>query len=396
VNPSAWRRTRFAAVATAVLALCIGCTPRKSLNGYVLSKIDSQYFLLSPDAARSQSDHQTIRIPAAQAGNLPADCSIKGSWLSFGRSSGKQADWIATAPSPSAWETSAGAIDMEEEWLSFEKALDGLQQKHCFTSVDEYLGVKQRIAISLSAPVEDTLFYRYSYGPGGYVDMAPKMQLRIERDFYDPHSSSHTSNDYRGTTITYYDVVGTTKSGVSLKFLRVDRKSVGSAAFDSSSSDAALAQQFATTSRLRLFLQDLTVSGGAKTPAILIGGARTQDLEGPTQAIENDPGISCQTLLSSKITCALFDGAVTVSPMLEIFINGKQTFVPIGTKLIFLLPQVTNAQRPMLMRTLRIERSFRGRLDRVHLPSDLEAISQLLVVGEDRISWSKGLGDRRR
>jgi hypothetical protein len=395
VKPSAWRQALVVAVVTAVLAPCIGCVPRSSVSGYVLSKIDSEYFLLSPNAARSQSDYQTIRIPAAQAGNVPADCSIKGSWFSFGRSSGKQADWIATAPSPSAWETRAGAIDMKEEWLSFEKALDGLQQKQCFASVDEYLHVKQRIATSLSTPVEDTLFYRYSYGPGGYVDMAPNMQLRIERDFYDPHSSSHASNDYRGTTITYYDVMGTTGSGVSLKFLRVERKSVGSVAFDSSSSDAALATQFATTSRLRLFLQDLTVSGGAKTPAILIGGALTQDLEGPTQAIDNDPGISCKALLSWQITCALFDGPVTVSPMLEVFINGKRSYVPIGTKLIFLLPQVTNAQRATLMRTLRIERSFQGRVARVQLPSGPEAISQLLIVGEDRISWSKALGGRK-
>ena len=151
---------------------------------------------------------QTIRVPVSQMGEAPVDCSIKGSWFSFGRSSGKVAYWIAKTPSASAWEASAGAVDMKEEWRSFENALYGLQQKQCFASVDEYLHVKQRIATSLSAPVEDSLFYRYSYGPGGYVDMAPKMQLRIERDFFDPQSSSHTASDYRGTTITYYDVVG--------------------------------------------------------------------------------------------------------------------------------------------------------------------------------------------
>jgi hypothetical protein len=282
---------------------------------------------------------------------------------------------------------------MKEEWQSFENALYGLQQKQCFASVDEYLHVKRRIAASLSAPVEDTLFYRYSYGPGGYVDMAPKMQLRIERDFFDSQSSSHTASDYRGTTITYYDVVGST--GTSLKFLRVEKRSAGSAAFGADSSDAELEREFATTSRLRLFLQDLTVSGGAKTPAILIGGALDQDLTGVTQAIENDPGISCKALLPWKITCTLFDGAVTVSPMLEIFINGARSYVPIGSKLQFILPSVTPSQRTTLMRTLRVERSFQGKVARVQLPTGLEAVSQLLVFGEDRISWSKSLGDRK-
>jgi hypothetical protein len=393
---STGKQKRLLAVVTALLVACTGCASRRLESGYILSKIDSQYFLLSPDAATSQKDHQTIRIPGAQVDKVPVDCSIKGSWFSFGRSTGKQVDWEAETPSPSAWEASAGAIDMKEEWLSFQKALDGLQHKHCFASVNEFLNVKQRIATNLSAPMEDTLFYRYSYGPGGYVDMAPQMQLRIERDFFDPHSSSQTANNYQGTTITHYEVEGSIGSGTSLKFLGVEKKSIGSVAFDSSSSDAALATQFANTSRLRLFLQDLTVSGGAKTPAILIGGALAQDLDGPTQAIENDPGISCKTLPSWQIRCALFDGAVTVSPMLEVFINGKRTYIPIGTKLLFLLPQVTTSQRATLMRTLRLERSFQGRATRVQFPTDPEAISQLLLFGEDRISWSKALGDRKQ
>jgi hypothetical protein len=385
--------TVFLAAVISLLAACTGCALRRPQGGYLLSKIDSQDFLLSPDAAGSHSDHQTIRIPVSQGGGAPVDCSIKGSWFSFGRSSGKQAYWTAETPSATAWETSAGAVDMKEEWRSFENSLYGLQQKQCFFSVDEYLHVKQRIATSLSAPVEDTLFYRYSYGPGGYVDMAPKMELRIERDFFDPRSSSHTPSGYLGTTITYYDVLGST--GTSLKFLRVEKRSAGSKAFGSNSSDAALAKEFATTARQRLFLQDLAVSGDAKTPAILIGGALDQDLNGATHTIENDPGISCKALLSWQITCALFDGVVTVSPMLEVFINGARTYVPIGSKLQFVLPHVTTSQRATLIRTLRVERSFQGTAVRVQLPPDLEGASQLLLFGEDRISWSRALGNRK-
>ena len=366
---------------------------RRPQGGYLLSKIDTQYFLLSPDAAASQKDRQTIRIPISPGFEAPADCSIKGSWFSFARSSAKEADWIAQTPSASAWEGSAGAVDMKDEWQSFENALRGLQQKQCFASVDEYLNVKRRIAASLSPPVEDSLFYRYSYGPGGFVDMAPRMQLRIERDFFDTQSSGHTASDYQGTTITYYDVVGSTAT--SLKFLRVEKRSAGSTAFSANSSDVELASEFANTSRLRLFLQDLTVSGGAKTPAILIGGKLDEDLSGATKAIESDPGISCRALLTSKVTCALFDGVVTVSPMLEVFINGARSYIPIGSKLMFILPQVAASQQATLMRTLRVERSFQGGVARVQLPADPEAVSQLLVFGEDRISWSKALGKRK-
>jgi hypothetical protein len=383
------------AAATTLLGACTGCALRRPQSGYLLSKIDSQYFLLSPHAGAAQGDRQTIRIPIAQGGGTQLDCSIKGSWFSFGRSSGKQAYWRAETPSASAWETSAGAFDMKEEWRSFEKALYGLQQKQCFVSVDEYLHLKQRIATSLSAPVEDTLFYRYSYGPGGYVDMAPKMQLRIERDFFNPSTSSHTPTGYRGTTITYYGVFGSAEFGTSLKFLRVEKRSAGSVAFASNSSDEELATEFASTSRQRLFLQNLTVSGDAKTPAILIGGTLDQDLSGVTQAIEKDPAISCKALSAWQLTCALFDGVVTVSPMLEVFINGARSYIPIGSKLQSTLPHVIPSERATLMRTLRVERSFQGRVVRVQLPADLEGVSQLLLFGEDRISWSRALGDRK-
>jgi hypothetical protein len=81
--------------------------------------------------------------------------------------------------------------------------------------------------------------------------------------------------------------------------------------------------------------------------------------------------------------------------MLEVFINGARSHVPIGSKLQFILPHVTTSQQATLMRTLRVERLFQGRLARVQLPTDPEAVSQLLVFGEDRISWSKALGARK-
>ena len=122
---------------------------------------------------------------------------------------------------------------MKEQWQGFEQALYGLEEKHCFASVDEYLSVKERIAASVSAPATDTLFYRYGYGPGGYVDLGPGMQLQIERDFFGPHTADQpTLTNYRGTTITYYEVSGSIESGTRLGFLRTEKRSVGSTAPD--------------------------------------------------------------------------------------------------------------------------------------------------------------------
>jgi hypothetical protein len=368
-----------------LLTTCTGCALRQSSSTYRLTEINSQYFLLSPDAAASQHDHQTLRI--SRKDENQKDCSVKGPWFSFYPAPGSKLQWIAETPSAAAWERSAGAIGMMDQWQSFESALYGLQKRQCFASLDEYLSAQQRIAASLSPPAGDTLYYRYAFGPGGYVDLAPGMQLRIERDFFGTRST-----DYQGTTITNYQISGNAESGTSIKFLRVEKRSAGSTTPVPTSTDAGLTARFATAPRLRLFLLNLVVSDNAKSPAILIGASGKEELSGPTQAIESDPTVSCSSLLRWPVTCALFDGSVTVSPMLEVFVNGAPTYFPIGARLWSVLPQITNAQRATLMRTLRLQRRFQGRLVDVKFAPNSETLSQLLLFGGDRISWSKAVG----
>jgi len=270
-----------------------------------------------------------------------------------------------------------------DEWRGFETALYGLQHRQCFASLDEYLAVKQRIAASLSPPAGDILYYRYGFGPGGYVDLAPGMQLRIERDFFGARST-----DYQGTTITNYEISGNDESGTAIKFLRVEKRSAALTTPTPNPTDAELAARFATAPRLRLFLLNLVVSANTKAPALLIGASSKEDLNAPTQAIESDPATSCSGLQRWPVTCALFDGSVTVSPMLEVFVNGAPTYIPIGSRLWAILPHLTDAQQATLMRTLRLHRHFQGKLVDVEFAPDSNTLSQLLLFGGDRISWS--------
>jgi hypothetical protein len=395
------RRKILLAGMAALLTAFMGCTAHPSRGVYRLSEINSQYFLLSPDAAHSQGEHQTLLIPRARKGDDPhgslvSDCSIKGPWFSFYQIPGSNS-WTAETPAAPAWERSGGTVDMEDEWQTFERAFYGLQQRRCFSSPHEYLFVKQRIAASLSAPAGDTLFYRYGYGPGGYVDLAPGMQVRIERDIYGSHSSAPArSTDYQGTTITSYEVAANVERETKLIFLRTDKKSSGATAPAVIASDATLATQFAATSHLRLFLQDLVISGNAKTPAILIGASNHDDLNAVTREIENKPQISCTDLLRRQVSCAFFDGTVTVSPLLQVVLNGAPTYVPIGSKLWFILPQVKDAQQARLLRTLRVERPFQGKTIEVEFARTEAEISQLLLLGGDRISWSRSISGKRQ
>jgi hypothetical protein len=158
--------------------------------------------------------------------------------------------------------------------------------------------------------------------------------------------------------------------------------------------DATLATDFAAAPRLRLFLEDLVVAGNATSPAILIGASTTQGLNDAAQAIASDPRISCQGLQRLQVTCALFDGLVTVSPMLQVAVNGSPTYVPIGSRLWFVLPPMTD-QQATLIRTIRVKRSFDSKPVDVHFVHDTEDLFQLLLFGGDKISWSKSAVAKR-
>jgi hypothetical protein len=183
--------------------------------------------------------------------------------------------------------------------------------------------------------------------------------------------------------------LGNSESGVTLRLLRTEKRSAGSTTPEAKASDVTLATDFASTPRLRLFLEDLVISGNAKSPAILIGASTTRDLDDATQAIENNPAISCKALLRWQVTCAFFDGLVTVSPMFHVFVNGSPTYVPIGSRLGFVIPRMTGSQETNLIRTLRVQRSFQGKALTVQFAHNIDDISQLLLFGEDRISWSR-------
>jgi hypothetical protein len=373
-------------VAAALLGALAGCAAHRSRPVYRLSEINSEYFLLSPDAPDSQAEHQVLRIPRLPNRNN-SNCSIKGSWFSFYPAPENNA-WTVETPSATAWERSGGTVDMKDEWQRFEAALSKLREQPCFSSLDEYLSVKQRIIQSLSAPAEDSLFFRYAYGPGGYVDLASAMQLRIERDFFGQ------SGEYQGTLITYYDVATNAENETKVKFLRTDKKSSPPEP-GANALDATLAERFAASPRLRLFLQDLVINGNAKTPAILIGASNTGDLDTVTQRIEADPKITCSGLRIGQVTCAFFDGTVTVSPMIQVVLNGTPTYVPIGSKLLFLLPQVDANQRAALVRGIRLTRSFQGNPIEVQFARNEETLSQLLLVGGDRVSWPRAIPGRK-
>jgi hypothetical protein len=125
-----------------------------------------------------------------------------------------------------------------------------------------------------------------------------------------------------------------------------------------------------------------------QSPAILIGASTDEDISEATREIENNAGTPCKALARGHITCVRFDGSVTVSPMLQVLVNGSINYVPIGSKLWFVLPHTPQLQETAFIRTLRVQRLFQNKTVDLQFNHDEEGVSQVLLVGGDKVTWS--------
>jgi hypothetical protein len=372
---------RIASLAASVVIslACNGCAMRGSASKYYeLVRIDQQYFLLAPSASESQAQTKKIQLQFTGAEEAPQKCSIHGAWFSlYPDVSGKASAWIAEVPTAEAWEKSLGFVDMQPEWQKFLDELYRRHQQGCFGGISTYFSIKEEITEHMSIPANQALLFRYAYGPGGYIDLAPKMKLRIERNIF-----QHGDSGYQGTRITYYDAVrGKDNDGVELK---LERGGINSADPSVTSFDTTLAAQFAKTPYLRLFLLNLMVQQQVKAPAILIGGSNLSDINDATRLIVNNPDASCGTLHHASIVCAAFDGMVTVSSLLPVRVNGKWNSYPAGTQI-----HSVASYDPVALKTLRVQRLYQGRYIDLKFKSDPEDVTQITLLSGDIVSWKK-------
>jgi hypothetical protein len=381
---------------TAALFGCLGCAVHRSSSRefYKLVDIDSQYFLLPPERSEAQEAHQTIQISRGgpQGHRLPGSgCSIHGQWFSlYPAQVHGTAYWNAETPSTRVWEQSGGSVDMKVEWNKFLKELSSLTQEECFASVDELASIRQRIIESMATPADDSLFYRYSYGPGGYVDLIPGMELRIERNLFAAGAGGpQDRGNYQGTITTSYGLVQNADREFRLKLLRREGDYKKFSASVDGLPDTTLAAKFQASSHLRLLLQSLAVSADVKSPAVLLGSQDTARLDEATRAFVSNPRMSCSDLKDAAVTCVDFDGVVTVSPMLQVVVNRRTTYVPLGSRIWFVFPHSSNNSNADILKTMRMRRIYQGRYVDVQFARNEQDMGQILLFEGDEISWPK-------
>ena len=82
-----------------------------------------------------------------------------------------------------------------------------------------------------------------------------------------------------------------------------------------------------------------------------------------------------------------FNGTVSVSPKLSVFINRQRVYVPVGTRLRMELPRAPHTWRTTTPATLTVQRKFENQYVDVRSDGDLESLTQLTLMEDDKISW---------
>ncbi len=389
--------SRFFVLMLATISVS-GCAfgPRSRDHAYRLTEIGDRYFLLSPNGAHARDVVRSNRsVPGAEhLQNNPAataDCSIRVSGFSVApavsRRSGK---WLTEVLRSEDWVDDKKRADLIEHWNTFLGRLSELRTTDCLTE-QEYGAIRENIAQRLSPPADENLYFYYSFGPGGFVDLREGMRLRIQR--LTPGAGREGSQEYASTSKiseVSYNVVRTGKGLLSLSKTDNEIETRQPAPEWQTLPELTLAFRFPPTLFLRIFLQNVTVLGDLKTPAVLIEADNLKALDAATSALLRRSDTPCRSVNDIVKTCVAFDGQVSVSPMIGIYVNGQRTFVPVGTSLASaLLFESRPKKRGVLIRSVRIRRRFDTKYVEIRFVPNKVATQQLFLVEGDKVSWGE-------
>lgn len=384
----------FPVLLIAVAILCEGCAARHASlgEGYRLTG----QFLLPPDSPKQFNDVQQERISLGDLGAMPVEqplskCSIQDRWFSLSpRKSGAVVDWTATVPLPAAWHDPDLISNGRSEWLEFFDQMSDLQTVGCI-SPSGYSMATTMVAESMPAPTVYSLFFRYSFGSQGYVDLVPGMRLFIERSIFRDEAGDTTQvSNYLGERKTYYDVAGSPTRGITLRRHGEWRSKGLPPRAGAEYPDTGLSRQFAGMRELRLFVLTLFVPPQVRRNSLLVGVRNPEDMGSITRTIQKNPEIPCKKMPRGSV-CASFDGVVSASVEMNVVVNGRRRYFPIGSSVETAVASLSPQAQAAALKTLQIQRLFRGAYRNLQFNLANPEVPKLALFAGDRISWKARL-----
>ena len=230
------------------------------------------------------------------------------------------------------------------------------------------------VYILRSPDSEDTPFpevlWRADYAGPGWVQLLPRMRVRIESPYYRDSVSERTLQNYLGTEVARYQV--RPAGGLQLH-------SVESGLTQRPNDERSVEQLIRASQRrhryYRLLFQVAFQQKGSATSAILLGAESMDRLDRLTDEVLSEPQSVCNV---ESANCTVFPEFCTVSPEFEVRVNGSTHAVLWGSTL---RDVVENSRHVQLLR-LHQGRSIPVEMD----SSDPEALRLPLLPG-DWIRW---------
>jgi hypothetical protein len=382
-----------------MLLSCSGCFHHKIAieDGFRLSENGDAPMLVPTNGPTSEAGNfQTSKLvlPGGFAGandQVSHQCAIKSEIFAF--SSVPPHDsrhWIVRSPSISGWNKLAGETDIYSQWKIFTRELTRMNENGCFPPGLTALEIRAAIAQKIPLPADEVSLFFYSEQGIGFIDLAPGMEVRLQR-FVPAESSIGAQSkgasqegaaDYWAAS---YEVIPRHGGGVRLKLSRMGQKRSHGVSGPEEREFFSLSQRFAQTPELRLLLEGVygkrEVSHG-----ILIGAHNQRQLEALTDLIHQTDPVKCINSLGT--VCIEYPLGAAPSLFYTVWVNGHRTACLPGTSLALLIPSPGQPQQTVSLESVRVFR--RLNLDRyaeIDFPRTMSGAEQVRLLPGDRIEW---------
>ena len=405
-------RTRHRLLASATLLCCVAaaaCSAKKRIAStgpaFYLVPSAGESLLLPPSVSQSQLATEIIQLGVPRSVNSESSvkCSAAEGVFRLAPDSQSPGSLQVILPGPARWLSdlqgknepdSSAEVESLDAFLT---DVDRLQQAGCFPASGDsnpaQITVRDLILQNLPMRPRESYFNAYDYRLGhSGMDLKPDLRIKIERAYFRPPQLGEQENSiaaFLGLSTTTFEVARDTSDETTFRQsgeIQYSPTRLQSTATEGTH-DLSLAK-LPPRRRYRLYFYTYLVAEKHLRAAAIIGAPDISQLEALDSQFRANPGQTCTSApLPTGMTCIDFDGFVTLSTQPRVEMNGISKFIDWGVDVGDLLPKSPTTRE---LRSLRLQRRFgANEMYEVRFNPKDKNILSLVLVGGDRISWSK-------
>jgi hypothetical protein len=271
-------------------------------------------------------------------------------------------------------------IDIDAQWRLLTHDLARIYDTGCFPPGVSLQSVRSEIAKRIPLLASDVPVFMYSDQGERFVNLAPDMEIRIQKVVAPGTSGKSGSPNAVQLQTAVFDVFPRPNRGLWLKRKRIAGGSQQS--WHEMQEFLTLDQRFAKTPELRLFVQGIS-ENQSQSGAILLGASNATHLDVLTDLIRQRGPAAC---LDHPDTACIELPSGSVSLFSIIRINGRRMTCPFGTSLASLLLLLPPQKQTEVLESIQVGRrvSFNGYAG-IQFLRTIEGARELLLLPGDRL-----------